>query len=412
MRSAFRKYINFMSDVTLNIIASGVIAIVLQFGVYPLLNKGLNTALFGEVLVMMSIVNIVAVLLGNSLNNIRILYNKEYKAEKVTGDFSLILLCAGIVNLLIMSTIVFLLWPHHSFWGNILLIIISLLTMLRSYLIVDYRLALNYKRIAQHSLMYSAALLFSTLILFISDLWQLVFFIGETISLLFLAFTTQLIKEPIKISFKIKHTVKQYILLCISSLLGNILIYLDRFIIFSFLGAQKVTIFFVATMIGKLSSLILSPISGVVLTYLSNKEGKITLKVFWMLNVGILIFSSIASFFTLILSKLALSIFYPNLYDDALKILFIANFAVILLSSCSLTQTIILKYSRMNVQILIQLVYGLIYAIGGIVMINLAGLKGFCLAASLAALFKFFFILFAGTLTLSNDKRIKLHKNN
>jgi O-antigen/teichoic acid export membrane protein len=166
-----------------------------------------------------------------------------------------------------------------------------------------------------------------------------------------------------------------------------------------------VAVFFAATVIGKMSSFIVSPISGVVLSYISNKKEKITLKLFWLINLGILIFSSIASVFTLIISKFVLVLLYPELYLDASKIILIANFAVILLASCSLTQTIILRYCNINFQITIQTIYGLIYIFGAIVMIRVSDLKGFCIAALLAALFKFFFIFIIGTLSLRDSKQ-------
>lgn len=410
MRINILKNKKFISDVILNIFAAGVTAVILQFGVYPLLNKGLNPELFGEILVMMSVVNIVGVLLGNSLNNIRLIYDKEYKIEKINGDFLIILFFAVFLNLLIMSSIVFFLWSNESMFGNLLLILISVLTMLRAYLTVDYRLNLNYKKVLQHSLVYSLALLLGTFVLFITDIWQLVFFIGEFISFIFLLLTTNLFKESLKISFKFKNTFKQYILLSTSNLFGNILMYIDRIIIFPFLGGHQVAVFFTATVIGKLSGLIQTPISGVVLSYLSNKSEKLTLKAFWLVNLLILLFSSLAFIFTIIISKYLLSFLYSDLYLEASSILVIANLAAILLGSCSISQAIVLKYSATYFQILIQLAYGFVYIVGGLIMINSDGLEGFCIAVLVAAIFKFLLIFVIGTITLRGSNQFIAHE--
>jgi O-antigen/teichoic acid export membrane protein len=404
MEMNLRKYKHFISDIILNIIAAGSTAMILQFVVYPLLNKGSSPEIFGEMLVMMSVVNIVAILLGNSLNNIRLIYEKEYKDNNISGDFPLLLLFSGIANVLITSIIIFLFWSKDSIVGNILLIIISVLTMLRAYLIVDYRLKLNFKKILQHSLIYSLALILGSLILVVTDIWQLVFLVGETASFVFLVVTTELLKEPLKFSSRFKNTFKKFFLLSISSSIGNILNYVDRIIIFPFLGAHQVAVFFSATVIGKMASFIVSPISGVVLSYISKKKEKMSLKVFGLINVSILAFSFIASILTFIISKYALSFLYPNLYFEASDILLLSNFAVILFASCSLSQTIVLRYSATYLQIVIQVAYGLIYIIGGVIMIHESGLKGFCIAALLAAIFKFFLIFVVGTITLKSKK--------
>ena len=298
MKVKIFKNKNFISDITLNIIASGLMATTLQFIVYPLLNKETSAEIFGEILFMMSIVNITAVLLGNSLNNVRLIFEKEYQESNIKGDFLSILVIAGAINFFVITIVALLFWNNKPIVGNLLLIIVSILTMLRAYLTVEYRLKLNYKKIFQHSLIYSFSFSLSTLLLIITDLWQIVFFSGELISFIFLVRTTSLLKEPFKITIKFKKTIKQYFLLSTSSLIGNVLNYLDRLIIFPFLGPHKVAVFFTATLVGKLSSFIVSPISGVLLSYISNKKGRMTLSLFWKINIGILIFSSITTIFT------------------------------------------------------------------------------------------------------------------
>jgi O-antigen/teichoic acid export membrane protein len=139
------------------------------------------------------------------------------------------------------------------------------------------------------------------------------------------------------------------------------------------------------------------------LSYISKKREKITLKLFWWINFLIIIFSIIASFLSLAVSKYILILLYPDLFLEASKILLIANFAVILLSSTALTQTILLRYSNLNSQIIIQIIYGVIYIVGGIVMINNYDLIGFCIAALLAALIRFFLIFILGTFSLKGS---------
>ncbi|MBU9675171.1 hypothetical protein KQ939_00135 [Planococcus sp. CP5-4] len=392
---------NFFSDITLNIIAAGLVAVISQFVVYPLLGKELSTEYFGELLIMMSVVNIVAILLGNSLNNIRLIYNSEYINEKVSGDFSVLLLLALVLNVVLVSAITFGLWPDKPLMNNLILVVVSVFTMLRSYLGVEYRLNLNYKKILMHSVVYSTALSLGTLILFLTEIWPLIFLVGELTSFIYLYFTTNLLKERFSTTYKFKRTLKQYSLLSLSSLIGNVLLYLDRIIIFPFLGAHSVAVFFAATVIGKMSSFIISPISGVILSYLSNKTTKMSLKKFNLINLLMLFLSFLIAISTSFISSPLLKILYPNVYLETLEILLLANLAVILQISSSIPQTILLKYSSSSFQVVIQVIYGITYITGGIFLIGEAGLKGFCIAAILAALIKYLTLIVIGTRTLN-----------
>lgn len=404
MRLKLIKSKKLFTDITLNIVASGTIALVLQVIVYPLLNKHTSPDIFGEILIMMSVVNIVAVLLGSSLNNIRLIFNKEYEKENIKGDFSVILIISSVLNVMLMIAIISLLWSNKSTFGNVILIFVSVFTMLRSYLTVSYRLNLDYKKIFKHSTVYSFALLLSTVVLMFTDTWQFVFFIGELVSLIYLYKTTDIIFEPLKITYMFKNTFKQFFFLSVSNLIKNLLMYLDRIIIFTFLGTQQVAIFFAATVIGKMSSFVLSPISGVVLSYLSNLKRKMSLSEFWLINSMILAFSTVATFFTLFISKYILKVLYADLYLDTLNILLIANSAAILKASSSISQAIILKYNATYVQVIIQSVYGLVYIGLGIYMIKGSGLMGFSIATLIAAIVQFLIILGFGSITLKNKK--------
>ena len=190
------KYKKFIKDIILNLFASGIMVIVLQLLVYPFLGRINNVATFGEILVLMSIVNIIGVLLGSSLNNIRLKYYNDYLSNKLKGDFSLLLLISIVINALLIITILYIFFDGATIWELIALILLSILTMLRSYMTVEYRLKLQYNKILQHAFSYCLGLGFGLYIVYITSVWQFVFLFGELISFVFLLFTTNIIKEP------------------------------------------------------------------------------------------------------------------------------------------------------------------------------------------------------------------------
>ena len=83
-----------VADFGINIIASGILTIMLQIVIYPLLASRYSDLEYGTILTIMGIMNIIIVTLGNSLNNVRLIQNKEYLDKNVTGDFNLLVIFA------------------------------------------------------------------------------------------------------------------------------------------------------------------------------------------------------------------------------------------------------------------------------------------------------------------------------
>lgn len=390
-------------DLTLNILAAGIVAVVLQLIIYPSFSRNTSPELFGEILVMMSVVNIIAVLLGNSLNNIRLISNKDYKEEGVSGDFLILLFFASIVNITLMTIVINLIWSEIPAIEKLYLVVISLITMIKAYLIVGYRLDLNFILLFKQSITYIVSLIIGVFIFSIYTQWQIVFVIGELGSLVFIIKTTNLIKEPIKITKKFRKTLKQYFFLSVSSAISNLLVYMDRIIISGFLGVQQVAVFFAATVIGKMSGFILAPISSVILSYISSKNRKVKIKEFIYINIFLIIFSLIMALFTYYTSLYFIRFLYPDLYIYTVDILLVANLAAILISCSNIPQAIVLRYNSTHVQIYIQVFYGAFYVLGGIYLIINYGLEGFGIAILIAAILKFILLFIIGIVSLRKE---------
>lgn len=396
----------FLLDIFINILSSASVALILQFLVYPIISKKLDKNSFGEILTIMGVINIISVMLGNSLNNIRLIVNNEYEDDKVKGDFIPLLIIASLINITGIFIVSYFFSVSESFSSITILVFISLLTMMRSYLSVQYRLKIDFRMIFFHSIVYCVGLFLGASILWyglFSVPWAIVFLCGEMFSFIFLLLTTNLHKEPMKITSKFKSTTKQYLYLAFSGLIGNILVYLDRLIILPFLGGGQVAVYFAATIIGKMSSFVLQPISSVLLTYFSKSRKIIRVKDFWIINFIVIIFSGVALLGCVILSSFILKHLYPNLYNDASSILVIANLAAILTASSSVIQTIILRYCKTFWQVVIQTIYGATYIVGGVLLIGYKGLIGFCIAGIISVVVKILLMLIVGTISLRKE---------
>lgn len=372
------KYKTFLKDTILNIFASGIVVILLQLIVYPFLSKVNNISVFGEILVIMAIINIVGVLYGSSLSNLKLKYHSHYLESKSNGDFLPLLLISTIFNAFTTTILFKSIISQVELRELIIYILLAILTMLRSYMVVEYRLSLNFNKILIHGIIYSFGLILGIYVFEIISIWYLIFLIAETLSFVYLIFTTVLLKEPFIKTKNFKTTIINFLYLCLSNSIKNTILYLDRLILFPLLGSYQVAVFFAATVIGKMTSFVLSPISGVVLSYLSREQKKLKVSFYLKINGIIIIFVAFISVLTVISSIYVVPLLYSDLYKDTIDILLVANIAVVIRASTILPQTIVLKYAETYYQVFIQIVDILLYLGLGICFLYFWGLKGFC----------------------------------
>ena len=289
-----------------------------------------------------------------------------------------------------------------------LLCFFVLISSIRNYGTVFFRIKLNYLRVLICSALIAIGNSIGILVIYFtkqSSLWPFAFVIGDVLGLVFVLFKTNILKEKPIATPLIKKTSKIYSSLMIATLMANVLTYLDRLILLPLLGAESVSIYTVASFLGKSFGVIMLPLSGVLLSYYSQKSFEMNLKKYWYIN---LMFIAIAVFFMvmcLLLSKIVTGLFYPTLINDASPFLLIANGASILIIVGSMTQPAVLKYAKPIWQIVIQSIYLACYLGFGFIGSKFYGLFGFGVAAIIAALVRLIMLYFIGHFSLCRKKR-------
>ena len=104
----FKNRKKFITDVSLNMIASVAMSGTLQLLIYPYLAQAMTADDYGKFLTLIGISNIVAVTLGNSLNNVRLLRESVYQDKNLKGDFNYLSIISGILVLLLIPAMRFL----------------------------------------------------------------------------------------------------------------------------------------------------------------------------------------------------------------------------------------------------------------------------------------------------------------
>src|SRR5699024_7437143 len=163
-----------IEDIIFNIIGLMMPMAVLQFISLPYIASILGAETYGETTFLISVFTLIALPLGNVLNNVRLLENNKYKKENIVVDFNYLL-----INSIIYSSIIFFIVSTQigfiSFKNIIFLLVIILLTIIKEYYVVSFRLELNFKKIMLHNLFLSMGYLLGTYLFKLTGNWEYIY---------------------------------------------------------------------------------------------------------------------------------------------------------------------------------------------------------------------------------------------
>ncbi|PNY87715.1 capsular biosynthesis protein, partial [Staphylococcus agnetis] len=99
---------NFILDSFKTITSTIMVAFSLQLFAYPTISHSLGSEAFGEILSVYTIITIASVIIGNTLNNIRMINVSEYSENFIYKNFIYIL----VISCLIESVILIILFHY------------------------------------------------------------------------------------------------------------------------------------------------------------------------------------------------------------------------------------------------------------------------------------------------------------
>ncbi|MGX7366471.1 lipopolysaccharide biosynthesis protein [Enterococcus casseliflavus] len=394
----------FVTDVILNIIASLLLTSILQIIVLPVISARVYQDTFGEILTLQGISNAIGVMFGASLNNILLIKANSYDNQSLTATFSR-LFRSSIIYATILS------FPLLLFFGKeqgvviaLLMIVYTIGILIRSYLTVYYRINLEYKKILLHVIITSLGYLLGIVIFFINGEWISIYLIGELFSVLYLFYTIRpkfLIRQKDGIFFQIRKDFSNFF---ISSMLTNVLLYLDRLLINPILGASDVAVFFAASVVGKLIGIVMQPLSGVILSYISIDITEKPSKVFkYSLGIssGIGILFFFGAYFA---TPFLLEVLYPDLFLEALPLYVLCNLIAVLNMISTIIQPLSLKFCPTYWQARIQIIYFICFFTLSLTFLYFYGLYGFIIGNIVSQILRLIVIIFVTNYYTQEEK--------
>lgn len=377
----------FLIDSLLNIISAALPLLVLQLISYPLIARVVGGEEYGLIITLISVITVVSFPLGNVLNNIRLLRDEEYKEANEEGDFNPLLLGSSFVSILLIIYISFYIDSSLEILDFILLSLITVASLWKEYLIVTFRLVLNYKGILLNNIFMSLGYLIGSGIFLYLGNWQVIYFTGLLFSLIYILRHTSLHKEKFRFSNLFKITASKGLALYIANLLKNVLSYADKLILLPLLGPVTVAIYYSSTILGKIISMMINPVNSVILSYLV-KVDNISLKnVIKMFSVSTII-GVFGYILTVWISPYFLGFFYKDWAEESLELVYITTATAIVGVLSTVLQPFNLRFNKISWQIYLSGIHLVAYVALCFYFFQIAGLKGFTFGVLMATVFK------------------------
>jgi O-antigen/teichoic acid export membrane protein len=383
----YKKMKAITSDMILNIIATVIPIIIMQFFLLPKVAETYDKYQYGLMITLISLITLSVQPFSSSLSNSRLLLNQKYKDKGFCGDFNILLIGYSLINIIVMIIGTYLYEGDFNFVNVSLILVISIIQIIRKYLLVSFRLRIYYKGILYSNIILIIGYSLGMVLFLFTDTWQLIFITGETLSLIYVITKTKLLKEPIKFTPLFKGTTKYGLVILVASFLGTATSNFDRLLLYPMLGAGMVTIYFVSTLFGKIVSMLVGPISNVILTYLS-KMKKFEIGSFKLMLTIAGVLGVISYALIILISEPILTMLYPLYVKDAMQLIYITTLTAMVVMISNVTNTVILKFCNIAWQVWSTIICIAVYLILAFYLVDLYGIYGFCWAALISELTK------------------------
>lgn len=398
------KLRNISCDFLLNLIASFLVTGISQIVLYPTIAYYVASEEYGVILTLMGVANTVAAALGGSLNNTRLLLASDI--DDIGKDFQCINFGTCVISVL-STVLIFNYIYSQKIIVTVMLVTFTVLCMLRTYLCVEYRITLNYKKILFSNVCVTAGNLIGVVLFIVlheSHMWVLPFLLGEIAGFLYILFTTRILKERIGITQYFRQIFSKYLILLITSLTANFLTYLDRLLLLPLLGGEAVSVYTIASVFGKSLGILMTPLAGVMLSYYSQKGFTMNKKIFWRINIGTVVVGIVFIVASILFAPWLTRFIYPSFVEAVDNYMIIANVTAIINIMANMTQPSVLKFAPTSWQLIIQLVYCILYLGVGVFASNRYGLWGFSVAALSTAIIKLLFLYLVGHVFIGESR--------
>lgn len=372
-----------VSDLVWSIAALVLMNGTIQIVIYPQLNRSLGTEAYGNMLFLVGLATIFGAGIGSAMNNGRLLRQLHEDAGNL--DYLLSLLSYALPACLLVGIVA---WQYLPPMQAILAAVLALFITLRYYSDVEYRLSLNYKRYFLYYALLSAGYVAGVLLWRAVPSWVFVLLLGECACVCF-CMASGKIYHPMAGGSHFADIERHTAQLMLSYLLFNAVVQMDRILLRMVMDSNAVTIFYVASLLGKIIALLVGPLNAVLVSYLTRWGKKLDARLTVLMSGGVAVCAALFYLAVCIASPFVIHWLYPDIYAEVMQYAPLANLGQVLCFAGSLELGLLLTMAPSRWQLVTQGSYAILFVAGGLIGVQLAGLTGFVYATAIAGAIRF-----------------------
>ena len=410
VKKLFGKYKFFLSDMFLNMVGFGIYIVSQQILLLPILAKIVEDEVYSSFVLFLSILNVVCNVVGGELGNTRLVKDSDYKEKNTMGDFSRIFLVASLIVSIILLPI--LIYLKYSVIACFILILTIILANVRLYSLCYYRLQKQYKKVIIQNTLYLLGIIISLTVFYFWRIVYLLLIIPEILCTTYAFFNSDIFKMKLKKTTEMKLTVKKFSELGVVSFLTNMMSYFDKFIIYPMFGATAVAAYYAVNSMSKITSLITNPMSSVILSWVSNTDGKKDksriMRMTLIANIPAILGVTIV---TIPCTYIALRILYSQYLSQALVLIIPISVASGFGTANSLLKSVLLKYMDSRKLLVLYSLYFVIFGISSYFLVKAFELTGFAFANLISQVILWGMLIIGGFGTRGRPSLVPLLKH-
>lgn len=394
-----------IKDLSMSIGAIAIFNMVIQFAMYPFLERNLGPEGYGVALSVLSVISILSGTLGTSASYSRMVTCADTSIDYTNGDYNIIILVlsalCGIGGVFYLSYI-----GISSMLSAIIFFVLIIITSFRYYSDVEYKMNTAFFRYMLFYSIISIGYIIGLFVYRITGEWLLAFLIGESLGIAFVTIWGTIYRKNLLTPSKNFSLIcKSMAFLLLSTLIENLTLNADRLLLMVFSGGETVTIYYTASLLGKVVAMLSTPINSIIISYLVKYKGELTKK-FWTVStlaiaaLGVLSFTGCT-----IVSPFMLKILYPDIVEDCIPYIAPSILGQIFYFISGILLVILLKFRGEKKQFIFNAAYAVEFFVIVILGTLLYGLDGFVYSSLIANFIRFIAVIIWGfTLTKAKKK--------
>ena len=358
----------------LNIGGILILNVTIQFILYPFIQRRLGNEAYGVALSLLSLVSITANTIGTAANYSRTV--NELDIHPSNGDYNLFLLFGGVLSCGIGAAFLWMLdlfTPVYVLCYSLLI----LTTSFRYYSDVEFKINGNFLRYFLFYALISLGYVAGLAVYHLTGNWITAVVTGEAFGILYAVFASGIYQRPFKASKAFHVVLTSLLLLLFSVLFENLTLNADRLVLLALSGGEEVSIYYTASLFGKVAALLTVPLNAVIISYLIRYKEGLTRKLWSVFAIAAPVVGAVVLGGCMLGSYIVLPFLYPDLFDLAKPILFPAIACQVLYFVSGVLLIVLLRFRGEKMQFLFNLGYVIEFFGLSILGTYLWGLDGF-----------------------------------